>query len=428
MPDSMEALVSAVKDGRTADVRSILLASPDVKRRIDEPRAELSFDATLLLTAISDKRRDLIEVLLEAGASPDAPSGWWAGGFRPLHGCDLELAPFLIERGATVDVHAAARLGILDRLERLIGDAPELVHARGGDGQTPLHFASNVEVARFLLERGADIDALDVDHESTPAQWMVRDRPDVARFLVSRGARTDVLLTAALGDLGRTRQHLDRDPDAVQVNVSERHFPKRNPRSGGTIYTWTLGGYKTAHLVAREFGHDAVYRLLMDRSPAATQLVVSCWTGDDDAREALLRGDPAIASRLSMEQRAALAQAAERNDAETGRRMLAAGWPVDDRGSIGGTALHWAAWHGNRLLVEAILRRRPDLEARDTSYGGTPLGWAFHGSRNSWHCRTGDYGGTVEALLRAGAAMPPDGAGDATEPVHDAIRRHRERA
>ena len=53
---------------------------------------------------------------------------------------------------------------------------PQLVHARGGDGQTPLHFASTVEIAEYLLDQGADIDARDVDHVSTPAQYMVKAR------------------------------------------------------------------------------------------------------------------------------------------------------------------------------------------------------------------------------------------------------------
>ena len=75
------------------------------------------------------------------------------------------------------------------------------MHARGGDGQTPLHFATTIDVAQLLLDHGADIDARDVDHESTPAQCMVRDRQEVARYLVSRGCRTDILMAAALGDL-----------------------------------------------------------------------------------------------------------------------------------------------------------------------------------------------------------------------------------
>ena len=81
------------------------------------------------------------------------------------------------------------------KLAELIASDPDVAHTRGGDGQTPLHFASTVEIAGLLLDRGADIDALDVDHESTPAQYMLRveqkrhysqDRQDVARRLGAR--------------------------------------------------------------------------------------------------------------------------------------------------------------------------------------------------------------------------------------------------
>src|SRR5438093_1538682 len=105
-----------------------------------------------------------------------------------------------MQRGAVVDVHAAARLGMLPRLRELVSADPELVHARGGDGQTPLHFASTIAAAEFLLDHGADIDARDIDHESTPAQYMVQDRPDVLRYLIQRGCRTDIFMAAALGD------------------------------------------------------------------------------------------------------------------------------------------------------------------------------------------------------------------------------------
>lgn len=43
------------------------------------------------------------DLLLQAGASINARSHWWAGGFGVLDN-DHGLAPFLIERGATVDV------------------------------------------------------------------------------------------------------------------------------------------------------------------------------------------------------------------------------------------------------------------------------------------------------------------------------------
>ncbi len=428
MSDSMGELVSAVAGGRPADVRAILARSPGLKQQLNDPRPELPFDATLLLSAIYDKNRELVDVLLENGADINRPSGWWAGGFHALHGCDPALAPFLIERGAVVDAHAAARLGMMDRLQALLAENPALVHARGGDGQTPLHFAASVDVARHLLDRGAGIDTIDVDHESTPAQWMVQDRVDVARYLVSRGAKTDILMTAALGDLDRTREHLDRDPASVQTSVSERYFPKRNPHSGGCIYIWTIGGHKTAHIVARERGHDAIVELVTSRSPAALRLAVACQVGDDEAARAVLAETPGVIAALSADERERLAQAAEGNKRDVVGRLLAAGWPVNDRGPFGGTAVHWAAWHGNHGMVQDLLARGPDLELKDTQYGGTPLGWALHGSLNSWHRPSGDYGATVESLLTAGAAAPeitPEL--DASEPAIAALRRHRDR-
>ncbi|TMQ00196.1 MAG: ankyrin repeat domain-containing protein, partial [Verrucomicrobia bacterium] len=171
---------------------------------------------------------------------------------------------YAIQRGAVVDAHAAARLGLIDRLRELISTNPSLVHARGGDGQTPLHFASTVEVAQYLLDHGADIDARDVDHESTPAQYMIRDRQAVLRYLVQRGCKTDILMAAALGDADLVRRHLDANPDCIRIRVSDDYFPKANEKSGGTIYQWTLGWHLSAHEVAKQFGHEEVFRLLMD--------------------------------------------------------------------------------------------------------------------------------------------------------------------
>jgi ankyrin repeat protein len=177
----------------------------------------------------------MLDVLLEAGADINAKSRWWAGGFGLLHGAEPDLAQYAIERGATVDVHAAARLGMIEKLRELIAADPALVHARGGDGQTPLHFASTIEIAEFLLDHGADSDARDVDHESTAAQHMLRDRHEIARVLVPRGSRTDLLLAAALGDADLVRNHQDADPDCIHVRVRDEYFPLSKHRSGGTI-------------------------------------------------------------------------------------------------------------------------------------------------------------------------------------------------
>ncbi|MDQ4081249.1 MAG: ankyrin repeat domain-containing protein [Gemmatimonadota bacterium] len=417
-------MVTAFHANDAAAVDRVLERYPELKSRLDEPAPGAPFGATALLEAVKRGNREMVDVLLRAGADINARSHWWAGSFGVLdHDHDPDFRAFLIERGAAVDIHAAARFGMLDRLDELLSADPTLVHARGGDGQTPLHFAKTVEVARYLLDRGADIDARDIDHEGTPAQWMVRDRPDVARHLVERGGTTDILLAAALGDISLVRKHLEADPQCIQTRVTEQYFPRRDPRAGGHIYIWTLGSNKTAHMVARELGHREVFRLLMERSSDSLKLAVACWVGDKPLADALIADNPRLPASLSEEDRRGLPQAAQENKTDSVRLMLSLGWPVDARGQHNGTALHWAAFHGNAEMARTILEYRPSLELHDRDFDGTPLGWALHGSVHGWHCDAGDYAGVVEALLDAGARPPsPDSAARASETVRTVLR------
>jgi hypothetical protein len=401
MGDPMESFKKAFKEQDAALFRQLLERHPEMKAKINEPVE--AFDAPVITRV---RTREMLDVLLEAGADINAKSLWWAGGFGLLHGAEPDLAAYAIQRGAVVDVHAAARLGLMDRLRGLVVADPELVHARGGDGQTPLHFASTVEIANYLLEHGADIDARDVDHESTPAQYMVRDRQEIARCLVGRGCRTDILMAAALGDAALARRHLDTDPNCVRMRVSNEYFPMINHRSGGTIYQWTLGWYVSAHQVAKEFGHEAVFRLLMEHSPAEVKLLTFCWLGDETSMNSLLAERPNLVAGLAEADRRQLAHAARNNDIAAVRLMLAAGLPLDTRGQHRATPLHWASFHGNAEMTQEILRYNPPLELTDADFHGTPLGWAIHGSEHGWYCRTGNYAATVEALLKAGAKPP----------------------
>ena len=203
-----EALKAAVCDSDASRVRELLERYPELRAAIDDPLPNYGFGQQALFAAVQRSDRATIDLLLGAGANIRKRTEWWAGGFGVLDDCHPSLVDFLTARGAVIDAHSAARLGMMPKLTELVAADPSVVHAKGGDGQTPLHFASTVEIARFLLEHGADINARDVDHESTPAQYMLRvqqkrhypkDRQDVARYLVSRGCRTDILMAAALG-------------------------------------------------------------------------------------------------------------------------------------------------------------------------------------------------------------------------------------
>jgi ankyrin repeat protein len=410
--EAARALLADDADG----LRRLLRQHPALAGRLQQPTGP--FDSPAILHVRS---RAALDALLDAGVDVNGRSRWWAGGFGLLDCVSPDLAVYAIERGAVVDPHAAARLGLIDRLRELLHRDPELVRARGGDGQTPLHCASNIEIAALLVGHGADIDALDVDHESTPAQYMVRDRQDVARFLIAQGARTDLLMAAALGDVALIERHLAADPGAIRLRVDDENFPRLNPRAGGTIYQWALGFHQSPHRVAGEFGHSEALRRLLDRSPVDVKLIEFCWAGDELAARTMRAAHPGIIADLSGADRRQVAHAARNNATAAVALMLDCGWPADAKGQHGGTPLHWAAFHGNVRMTQAVLACGPPLHVTDADFHGMPVDWAIYGSAHGWHAGTGDFAATIRVLLEAGARAPSSVAGSAA--VQDVLRQ-----
>jgi len=225
------------------------------------------------------------------------------------------------------------------------------------------------------------------------------------------------MLAAALGDVARTREHLDATPAALRMRVNQHWFPMQNPRAGGTIYQWTLGFHASAHQVAHDRGHRDLLDLLMERSPVAVRLLEACWIEDADAVEKYRSASAVSAAAIGEAERVLVAHAARNNRTEAVRLMLECGLPVDARGQHQATPLHWAAFHGNVEMARTILRYAPPLEVDDADFSATPLEWAIHGSEHGWYARSGDYAATVELLLKAGAVPPPSG-----EKGSDAVR------
>jgi ankyrin repeat protein len=426
--DPVEALTAAVKANSASLVREVLARHPSLKSRINEPLPKYCDGAPAIIAAVNHNNREMIDALLDAGANINERSRWWAGGFGVLDSANPELAPYLISRGATVDIHAAARLGMIDRVRELLHGNPELVHARGGDGQLPLHFASGIEVAALLLDSGADIEARDVDHESTALQFMVAMQPyrhDVARFLLSRGAQADILAASALGDLALVERILNEDPDTVRTTVNERHFPKRDPRSGGSIYFYGFGVTKLPHMIAFQFGHTAVFDLLMQRSAPWLRLVQAAEIGDESLAQKILQQHPTLVARLSANAARRLVGVAVRNNTRALELLLGYGWPSNAVLENNQTALHYAAWHGNLAMVQALLSHNAPVNVFETQYGGNPLFWALHGSLHSWEREKGDYVGVARTLLAAGASIPkPELPLEAAEDVLEVIQEH----
>jgi ankyrin repeat protein len=159
--------------------------------------------------------------------------------------------------------------------------------------------------------------------------------------------------------------------------------------------------------VARDFGHEDVFQLLLERTPEDLKLALACELGDEAVFHEFLSKHPDTAKKLSEADQRKLPDAAQSNNTKAVRLMLEAGWPVDAPGDMGATALHWAGFNGNAEMIREILRFHPTLGLESREYKGPALGWAIFGSGNGWRRDIGDYVGTVEALLEAGAVVPP---------------------
>ena len=183
----------------------------------------------------------MAERLVAAGGKIDSITKWWGPGFG-VREMEPAVARFFVERGASLTMHAASALGFVDELKKLVDAQPGFIHAKGGDGCTPLHFSRDVPTAQFLVQRGARLDARDDDHGSTPAQWLIGDVPEVSRWLLEQGATSDIFLAAALGDRALAERLIAANPSCLSQRIGKGpEFPPLGHKSpGGTIYQWTL--------------------------------------------------------------------------------------------------------------------------------------------------------------------------------------------
>ena len=186
--------VPVVLDGVEALTEAALRLDAGVVRDAVARQPEYLADPAPLFAAVRRNRADVVELLLDAGWSPDVQD---EPGERPLHVASshdaVAAARVLIARGAELDpvesryggtplgrasyyrhqgmidllaprsrdLWELAFLGRVERLRELLAERPELGRISGG-GQTPLMWlppedeGRAIEVARLFLEHGAD--------------------------------------------------------------------------------------------------------------------------------------------------------------------------------------------------------------------------------------------------------------------------------
>jgi hypothetical protein len=410
----IEQFHAALRAGDVDHVRELLNAHEEVRAAINQPTPH-SFGSRPV--SFARKNLALLDVLLEHGADMNLKSDWWAGPFGILeHDITPEEAAPLIQRGAIVDVFAAAHLGMSDRLRELVDADPSLIAARGGDGKTALHCARTVAIARDLIDRGADIDARDVDHESTPAQYLVREAPDVARLLLDRGAWFDVFIAVGLRNAALVERCLREDPDALDHRTGQGKYQTEHkgqpsarqiPDCRGDIYRWVFGHNVSVVDAARMLGYGDMLDILLRHASPVQRLLAACAAADRAAAEAVVAAQPDIVSTLTPDQMRLIADKAHANDTAAVSLMLDLGFDALTRGPDDFEAIRWAAFLGNPEMTRRLLGHAAPINVPDRHYGGTPLDQCVYGALHGWGCNTGDFAATARLLLEAGERVDP---------------------
>jgi ankyrin repeat protein len=350
---------------------------------------------------------DMAKRLLALGGDTEAVSKWWGRGMG-LRRVDQAVATFLVEHGARLTVHAAAGLGLVDRLAEMLDADPALIDAKGGDGCTPLHFSRDCATANVLLAHGARVDARDEDHESTPAQWLIGEAPEVAQLLLEHGASPDIFLAAALGDRTLAEKLVATDPACLSCRIGKApEFPPLgHEHRGGTIYQWTLAFNSYPHQVALLKGHTGLFDYLFENSDTTTRFLVSCVLARrEDAKAIAARNPGLVASLPSVDLELLARYCWETNlNYDAVKLMLDLGFPLTHpETSHGYTALHNAAWAGAADLVELLLQRGHPVDIVDPAYHATPLGFAMHDCLVEKRHPEGEFARVVQLLLDAGS-------------------------
>jgi ankyrin repeat protein len=249
--------------------------------------------------------------------------------------------------------------GDAEKLRSMLRENPELVRARssrrhhatllhyiaanGVEGQRQKTPPNALEIARILLDAGAEPDALADMYENkctTMSMLVSSAHPHIAGL---QGALAETLL-----DYG-----------------AELEGPGSN--------------WQSSVMTALTFGYPDTAEIIMKRGATVSNIGVAAGLGRVEDVARLLPSSDAKARH------AALALAAQLGRTDVVRLLLDAGEDPNRYNPDGyhshATPLHQAIWGKHGDVVRLLVERGARLDIKDTVYEGTPLGWAIYGER-----------------------------------------------
>ncbi len=309
----------------------------------------------------------------------------------------MEIARFLWNQSNKDDAMAAAAVGDLPALQRLVSDSPALLKSTDHIEWTLLHQAAHcghAEVVAWLLANGTELlpdrdswtplhvaaryghaDCVEVllphvqDLNARGTWWgntalhlaAEGGHEDVVRLLVSKGA--DVNVVANHGETPLWRAAWEGHLEIAELLLNE-----------GTDVNAAQGPWSTALHAATSEGHYELARMLLKRG-AKHSIHTGAGMGEVEIVREMLRDDPGLVSARdnSGRKKTPLHWAAAGGDVGVVRLLLANGADTDELDGLRRTPLHFAAAEGHEEVARELIDRRAALNLLEDSLGTTPL-------------------------------------------------------
>jgi ankyrin repeat protein len=287
----------------------------------------------------------------------------------------------------------------------------------------PLHWAAeggHLEVARLLINRGSEVNAIDSWHNLGPVGWaeVVEHahnrnpaRHDVAEFLLSQSAQLDIFSAIIMNNRDAVKRIVSADPDVLncQLGVVDKHqkplhfavnsnLPEMVQfllELGADINAKTAWGLTPLCLAVLR-RQDRIVELLRSQH-AEVDLSAALALGQFDRAEELLKADSTLVGPTGTD-RLLVHFAVERNSAQATSILLNHGADANiitqhffHRCEIvcSLSPLHVAAWLGHVDVARVLIDSGANSQLKDDRYESTPFTWA------KWN-----YQNEVAALLR----------------------------
>jgi uncharacterized protein len=219
-------------------------------------------------------------------------------------------------------------------------------------------------------------------------------RNDVAAVRAFLQGQSD--LVASTGDHGKTALHWAAEKNAAEV--AEALID-----SGSDIEAKTSWGASPLDWAAA-LGATKVADLLLSRGATGLTLIVAASLGRLDAVKSIVESGQDLAQHRRRDAPLtadddhwfadsahiqgdvlsdALYAAARNGHTLIVEYLLDRGANIDAKGVFGGTGLHWAAMHGHRDTVQALIARGANLAIKDKRFKATAAGWASEGGHSN---------------------------------------------